>query len=346
MLRKVKALLLAIGWGCSAGVAQAEPPPEADSPADSPAKNEANEADTEPLDGPANLVAPTFGGMQFWADELVFHDWRIQRNVYSGHCRLIDSEDTRRAWGSFAHCQAALEQAKRTHDLPPLSRKIVITLHGLVRTRGVMEPLGEHISRNSDYEVLNVGYPSTRADLATHAKGLASVIRHLDGVEEINFVAHSLGNLVIRRYLADEADPRIKRIVMLGPPNNGAQLAVAFNGNPLVGLVWGKSAKELASQWKSVSKQLAIPECEFGIIAGRAGINPLIKGEHDYVVSVEEAKLPGASDFRAVDVAHSFLNSDPKMLEYTLRFLEHGHFESPAKRQPIQPAATARASQP
>ena len=36
---------------------------------------------------------PTLGGMQFWADELFFHQWRIQRNVITGHCRLLDGKD-------------------------------------------------------------------------------------------------------------------------------------------------------------------------------------------------------------------------------------------------------------
>ena len=319
-----------------------------------PAEDSVPATPKTPADSPGNVVAPTLGGVQFWADELVFHKWRIQRNVYTGHYRLLDERDVRRAWGTFDHCRATLDDLKRTLDLPPLSRKVVLTVHGLVRTRSSMEPLGDYISERSEYEVLHVGYPSTRADLATHAAGLASVIKHLEGVEEINFVANSLGNLVVRRYLGDHTDPstgkrpdsRIKRFVMIGPPNNGAQLAVFFKDNPLLGLVWGKSAKELATDWEKVSRKLAVPECEFGIIAGVRGVNPLVSGEDDLVVAVEETRLGGARDFFLAPVAHTHLRTDQKICEYTLRFLEQGCFVSESERRPIQAETARRTSQP
>lgn len=335
MISSLRTSVLCLATSLVSGIALAAPPEDG-----STAREE------KPGEPPVNVSGKTLGGMQFWADEVVYHDWRIQRHTYTGHCRLLDGTNVRQAWGTFAQCEAALAEAKRTHDMPPLSRKVVLMLHGLVRTRGNMEPLGEYVSRNSDCEVLYVGYPSTRADLSTHSAGLSSIIEHLEGVEEINFVAHSLGNLVIRRYLADKQDPRIKRIVMLGPPNNGAQLAVAFKENPLLGLVWGKSANELATQWKIVSKKLAIPKGEFGIIAGNSGINPLVKGEHDYVVSVEETKLPGASDFLVAEVSHTNLVHDRKLQECTLRFLQHGYFVSAEKRTPLTDAATAQVKQP
>ena len=53
------------------------------------------------------------------------------------------------------------------------------------------------------YEVFNVTYPSTRDDIGEHARSLAHIIDNLDGIEEVNFVAHSMGNIVIRHYLGD-----------------------------------------------------------------------------------------------------------------------------------------------
>src|SRR5687767_707958 len=37
---------------------------------------------------PLNLKSPTLGGKFYWADELVYHDWRIQRHADEGHYRL------------------------------------------------------------------------------------------------------------------------------------------------------------------------------------------------------------------------------------------------------------------
>ena len=72
---------------------------------------------------PFNLEGPTFGGKQLWTDELVFHEWRVQRNTLSGHCRLLDDKNFRKAWGSFEHCRKQLEAAPRpTPRLSPANR--------------------------------------------------------------------------------------------------------------------------------------------------------------------------------------------------------------------------------
>jgi len=85
-----------------------------------------------------NLTSPTLGGKQFWTDELVFHDWRVQRNVLTNHSRLLDDKDLRRAWGSFEECREQLESLKRQLPLRPMRRHAVIVLHGLGRTRQSM----------------------------------------------------------------------------------------------------------------------------------------------------------------------------------------------------------------
>ncbi|MGB0330618.1 MAG: hypothetical protein ACPGPE_02230, partial [Planctomycetota bacterium] len=49
-----------------------------------------------------NLALPTLGGSQLWADLAVEGGWRVQRHVWTGHARLLDRDDVRRAWGSEA----------------------------------------------------------------------------------------------------------------------------------------------------------------------------------------------------------------------------------------------------
>ena len=174
------------------------------------------------------------GGKQFWADQLVFRDWRIQRNVWTGHHRLLDERNFRRAWGSFEACRHALERFRRERNIPAMRGRVVLVLHGLVRTRTSLNPLCEQLkSELPDTDVLRVGYPSTRASIADHAHSLARVIDQLGPeVTQIDFVAHSMGNLVIRHYLGDHADPagcgpdpRIRRMVMIAPPNHGSRRA-------------------------------------------------------------------------------------------------------------------------
>lgn len=299
-----------------------------------------------------NWVTPTLGGRQFWADQVVFHGWRIQRNVFTGHCRLLDEKNLRRAWGSLAACEARLDEIRREQNLEPMRGTVVVVLHGLFRSRSAMSGMAEHLEQAGGLQVVNVTYPTTRGDLGEHARSLRSVVEHLDGAEKIHFVAHSLGNLVIRRYLADttdpargvQPDPRIGRIVMLGPPNQGASLAKILRGAPLFNVVAGQSGVQLAADWEQVQRQLATPHGEFGIIAGGNrsdhGHNPLLVGDDDLVVRVEETKLSGASDFLVLPVLHSFMMNDADVRASTVRYLHYGYFTSPRDRHPL-PAAVA-----
>ncbi|HEY2841904.1 MAG TPA: hypothetical protein VGJ26_22285, partial [Pirellulales bacterium] len=258
-----------------------------------------------------NVVAPTLGGNQLWEDEVYFGRWRIQRNVLTLHRRLLDPHDVRHASGSLEVCQRRLEELKKERSLQPTRGKVVVMLHGLMGSRLMMVPLAKYLERNGDYTVISLTYASTRAAVSEHAQALGGLVASLDQATEINFVAHSLGNLVVRHYMADcqaggdELDPRINRFVMIGPPNHGARMAVLLGGNPIFDTTLGMSAQQLGRRWDELAPHLATPPCEFGIIAGgkgnRSGLSPLLEGDDDGTVRVAEARLAGASDFTIVE---------------------------------------------
>ena len=327
-------LMLASTWMILSGAVWAE---EAESPQSS---------DSQPFSG-FNIRGKTFGGQQFWADELVYGEWRIQRNVFTSHCRLLDDRDIRLAWGEWEACVAKLEAEKEARDLPPNSGKVVVLVHGLGRSRKFMRPIADYLRENSDYSIVNIDYPSTRAGIDSHARGLASVIEHLgDDVTEINFVAHSLGSLVVRHYLADvtaddkKLDPRIKRFVMLGPPNQGAALARLFKDVPLYNVALRGTGKQLAIDFDALAEHMGRPPCQFGIIAGgkgdAEGYNPFIAGDDDRIIRVAETRLPGARDYRFVPLRHTSLAREKEPLAMTLQFLRAGHFTTEKERQPIE----------
>lgn len=293
-----------------------------------------------------NITAPTGGGKQFWTDRFVHHGWRIQNNVYTGHCRLLDDKDFRRAWGTYDGCREEFERLRAKHNLPPVRGKVVVTVHGLGRSRKSMDGIGKYLADQGGFTWINVSYASTRDTIDAHGRALGQIVSELTEAEEVNFVAHSLGNLVTRRYLADRAlapphaqGPPLGRMVMLAPPNQGAQIAEQLHNNKLFQLVYGLSGTQLSGVWDDIERRLAIPPFPFGIIAGGRGEsgpnNPLLTGDDDFVVTVQETRLPGAADFLVVPLLHTFFMDDPTVRECTLRFLQHGHFLSEEKRQPI-----------
>jgi pimeloyl-ACP methyl ester carboxylesterase len=302
---------------------------------------------------PINLPSATLGGTQFWSDELVYRGWRIQRNALAGHYRLLDDRDFRRAWGTYEQCQTEFERLREELELPQLSGRAVVTLHGLGRSRDSMNLLGTRLSAAEDVTWINVSYASSRRSLDEHAASLARVLQGLAGIERIDFVCHSLGNLVVRRYLGEagqddprwQIDPRIERMVMIGPPNNGARIARLFKDNQLFGLVTVPSGKQLATSWDETEASLAIPEFEFGIIAGGTGMangaNPIVPGDDDLVVGVEETKLPGAHDFVIVPSLHGRMLRSESVATHVDRFLREGYFRSAAEREPLPVKAAA-----
>jgi len=296
---------------------------------------------------PPNWKQKTLGGVQIWSDQEVFHQWRIQRNDVTGHFRLLDGDDRRHAWGALDHCRDKLDRLRRDRQLPPMDGTAVIVMHGLLHGHSSMRKIARYLDDYSAYEVLNISYASTRRDIAGHARSLGSVVASLEGIDRIHFVAHSMGNLVIRHYLADQLDretgrlrdTRIGRVVMLGPPNDGAQLAKRYGNNALYEWVAGDAGRQLGENWEQLQQQLATPPGQFAIIAGgwddKRLSNPLISGADDLVVRVEETRLAGAHDFAVLPVVHMIMMNDPTVQRYTLSFLQHGYFVAEDQRKPI-----------
>ena len=126
---------------------------------------------------------------------------------------------------------------------------------------------------------------------------------------------------------------------MRGVPNYGARMADHLKGNLLFRLIYGHAGQQLRSDPEGFISNLPVPKFEFGVIAGQAGtprgFNPLVPGDDDGTVSVESTRLSGATDFATVRAGHSFLMFNSQVIEWTSRYLKHGHFRKDGSRQPI-----------
>ncbi len=296
---------------------------------------------------------PTLGDGFVWSDELWFHDWEIEKHAVIGHYRLVDPNGRRHAFGSFDTCLAKLNEIKKATAFPPLPKHVVIVMHGLGAPPKFMEGLVDYLRENGNLAAINVGYPSTMEDIDAYAASLDSVIRNLEGVESVSFVAHSMGNIVIRRYLANverltpEMRPRVtyKRMVMISPPNHGAELADQFADNKLAAMAAGKPLEQLAPSrgWPELEKQLVTPNFEFGIIVGGRGDGEgyldSIPGDDDMLLSIETSKLAGAADFVQIGGIHQRMPKYKEVRAASLSFLLNGYFVSPEARQPIAAVA-------
>jgi pimeloyl-ACP methyl ester carboxylesterase len=299
-------------------------------------------------------ATPTFGGVLYWSDEVNCGDWRIQKSARTGEYRLIDPRGWKHADGDFETCLAALDRAKVEKAIPALPKDVVIVLHGLGANRLVMDGLCDYLREKGGFYVVNVTYPSTMGSIDDYAKSLDCLVRHLPGVERVSFVAHSMGNIVVRKYLKDLSvlapplQPQVifERMVMISPPNHGAELADTLTDSRvekrLSDMFVGEPAKQLAPKqgWPALEPQLATPSFPFGIIAGgkgdAEGFLDAIPGDDDMLLSVESAKLAGAADFvQVVSGIHQIMPQYDATREATLKFLQYGYFTDAASMQPI-----------
>ena len=311
---------------------------------------ESKQKSEEPM--PLNLKLKTMGGRQFWTDVIHISDWRIQRNAMTGHHRLIDPDDIRHGWGTLQQCKQILDDRVHKGSLAPNSGKVVLVLHGLMRSSQSMEPMVQHLREEGGYQLINMQYASSRNVVARHASDLAGLISNLGpDVTEINFVAHSMGNIVIRHYLkdlevrGDVVDGRFHRMVMIGPPNQGSKMAHVLRNSILFKSLAGLPGSQLGEKWSELQPHLATPAFEFGIIAGgqtdsQKLNNFVLNGPDDFTVALEETRLAGAQDWLVRPLVHTTMMKNELTLQATLRFLQHGFFVSSDDMNPILVSAS------
>ena len=208
-------------------------------------------------------------------------------------------------------------------------------LHGLGRSSRSMRPV-ERALRRRGYRVLNLGYPSSHSDIDALAADVAQHIRAWEPSEQLDFVTHSLGGIIVRAAVAGGhvASDRIRRVVMLGPPNGGSELADTLPTLPVIGPLYraltGPAGMQLGVGADGIAARLPAVPFEVGVIAGDRSLNPIFSamlgGPNDGKVQVEKTRVEGMRDFIVVPRAHPLLMAAPSVVAQAIHFLETGAF--------------------
>jgi len=208
----------------------------------------------------------------------------------------------------------------------------VILLHGLCRTTGSMDEMADKLEQEG-FVVVNQSYPSrsaTIAKLSEQAIGEALKNPELQACGKIHFVTHSLGGILVRSYFKDKQLDRLGRVVMLGPPNGGSEVADKIGHWKLYQKINGAAGNELGTQPDSTVNQLGKVSFECGIIAGDRSINGInsrmIEGKDDGKVSVVNTRVEGMKDHITIHATHPYLMKNKHAITHTIEFLKHGKF--------------------
>lgn len=210
-----------------------------------------------------------------------------------------------------------------------MSAETVVLVHGLwvsARNMGLLQRRLAH----AGFRALAFSYPTVRSAPRANAMELNAYCRELDG-PVVNFVAHSLGGLVLRHLFHDYPDQRPGRVVTLGTPHQPSAAAGSLARIRPGRAALGRSVQEGllggAPPWD--------PKHELGSIAGtlRLGLGRLVPGipaPSDGTVTVAETRLPGMADHITAPVSHLGLLLSRRVANYTVHFLRHGHFPGAA----------------
>jgi pimeloyl-ACP methyl ester carboxylesterase len=170
-------------------------------------------------------------------------------------------------------------------------------------------------------------YRSVFEPMAHVAAALRQMVARIDA-PRVHLLGHSLGGLVIHRYLERYRMTQPGRVVFLGSPCTGSRVARRLGQWSLGRHVLGRAAVEellveRARRWEA--------ERELGIIAGTVplGFGRLLltfKEANDGTVAVSETALAGAKSRLCLPVTHSGLLLSARVAQEAGNFFEHGRF--------------------
>ncbi len=215
-------------------------------------------------------------------------------------------------------------------------KEMVILLHGIGHNKVFMIAT-EKALQAEGYDTLNISYPSLRQNIKELSRWLSEqLIEHRiwENSSKVHFVVHSLGGLVSGTYLEDYKDTipqeKMGRVVMLGTPHGGSEVADFLKENPLYIWAFGPAGQELTTEARQ--EQKIHPWYELGIIAGAPDKTFtigqfFIDTEHDGCVSVESTKIEGMTAHKTMPVLHSFMAWMPDVQKQVVHFLQQGTFE-------------------
>ncbi|MEW8496633.1 MAG: alpha/beta hydrolase [Candidatus Thiodiazotropha taylori] len=210
----------------------------------------------------------------------------------------------------------------------PGKKEVVVVLHGLARSNTAMWRLKQRLEE-ADFHVETIGYASLNR---TSQQIIQEISQQINDCcrsisNRVHFVGHSLGGLLIRAYLVDSRPDNLGRVVLIGTPNRGSEIADYANGK-WWGHLAGPAALSLGTTKESFPNTLPEPDYPVGVIAGvRSSDNDeLIPGLDDGLVSVESTKLDKMQDFMVVPSGHSMMRYNNQVADQTIHFLRMGRF--------------------
>ena len=221
--------------------------------------------------------------------------WAFARAYPSPARRLTAAESVRMLFGEYAAFLLIFvvilpfERLWMGRDrLRPCPRPLLL-VHGYSCSRGVwwltrrrLEAAGHTVA------TISLAPPYTNiGKLVPQLGERIAMVCQATGADRVVLVAHSMGGLVCRSYLARHGSDRVERLITIASPHSGSELA-------RIGI--GKNAREMepGSRWLKDLGQAGLPVPAVAI-----------RTAHDnFVMPQDNQRLPGAIDVALEAIGH------------------------------------------
>jgi len=204
----------------------------------------------------------------------------------------------------------------------------VVYVHGLWLTGAESVFLRRRLEREHGMRLHAFRYPTVRASMRDITERLHGFVQELQP-RHLHFIGHSLGGLVIYRYLERFPQEKLGRVVFLGTPSVTSRAAVnaARKAAWISRLIGQCVAEELLvdreRRWTFAR--------DLGIIAGtrRRGLGQFFAGfdeDSDGTIAVSETRMVGATDHVSMPVSHTGMLMSDDVARAAATFLKGGRF--------------------
>ena len=196
----------------------------------------------------------------------------------------------------------------------------VLLIHGLFMTSHIMLPIAHHLRRHG-FDCFGYDYPTRIRSVDGHGRELAAF---LEGFAAATFhvVTHSMRALLLRSAVAHSPllAKRIRRVVMIAPPNKGSDVASFWYDR-----VWTRKLivplEDMRSEADSRIHALPAPDLDIGVLAA----------EHDGAVRYPYTFLATEKDRMVLPSSHTLILLRRDAAQAVERFLSTGSFRRTAR---------------